>query len=142
MTGRQLALDLPYRPALGREDFLVGHANAEAVAFIDRWPHWPSRVLALTGPPGSGKSHLAEVWRERAGARLITCTDLSLARIPASIGEGALVIEDAPGERLDERALFHLLNLAREEGVFVVLTARLAPRAWAVELPDLVSRLK
>src|SRR4051794_4602062 len=121
MTGRQLALDLPYRPALGREDFLVGSANAEAVAFIDRWPDWPSRMLALIGPPGSGKSHLAEVWRQRTGARLIACSDLSLTRIPGLIGEGALVIEDAPGERLEERGLFHLLNLAREEGVFVVL---------------------
>src|SRR4051794_9779773 len=115
MTGRQLALDLPHRPALGREDFLVGNANAEAVAFMDGWPRWPSRVLALVGPAGSGKSHLAEVWRQRAGGRLIACSDLCLAGIPSLVAEEALVIEDAPGARLDERALFHLLNLAREE---------------------------
>ncbi|MFL5259398.1 MAG: chromosomal replication initiator DnaA [Hyphomicrobiales bacterium] len=142
MSGRQLVLGLPHRPALGREDFLVAKPNEKAVSMIDRWPDWPSRALALVGPPGSGKSHLAEAWRQRAGGLTIGAADLSLAQVPSLIAEGALVVEDAPGEGLDERGLFHLLNLTREEGAFVLLTSRLNPPAWTIELPDLVSRLK
>jgi chromosomal replication initiation ATPase DnaA len=142
MSGRQLVLGLPHRPALGREDFLVAKPNEKAVALIDRWPDWPSRALALVGPPGSGKSHLAEAWRQRAGGRVIPASDLVLPQIPSFIADGALVVEDVRGERLDERGLFHLLNLTREENAFVLLTSRLNPLAWNLELPDLVSRLK
>jgi len=42
----QLILDLPVRPALGREDFFVAESNATAVAWIDRWPDWPARADA------------------------------------------------------------------------------------------------
>jgi chromosomal replication initiation ATPase DnaA len=142
MSGRQLVLGLPHRPALGREDFLVARPNEKAVSVIDRWPDWPSRALSLIGPPGSGKSHLAEAWRQRAAGFAVAASDLSLEQIPELIAKGALVVEDAPGERLDERGLFHLLNLTREEGAFVLITSRFNPLAWKLELPDLVSRLK
>ena len=51
------------------------------------------------------------------------------------------MVEDAP-TRLDERALFHLLNLMREEEAYVLITAREAPGSWNVTLPDLMSRLR
>ena len=54
--------------AMGREDFLVSPSNADAVAWIDRWPDWPGPALVIVGPPGSGKTHLGQVWRQQAGA--------------------------------------------------------------------------
>ena len=66
--GTQLALDLRHRVAMGREDFLVSPSNADAVAWIDRWPDWPGPALVIVGPPGSGKTHLGQVWRQPAGA--------------------------------------------------------------------------
>src|SRR5438105_1802381 len=73
---RQIPLDLGSRVAVGREDFLVGPANESAVGWIDRWPAWPAPVLILNGPPASGKTHLAAVWRERAKATVINPGDL------------------------------------------------------------------
>lgn len=140
--GRQLAFDLPHRPATGRDDFLVTPSNAKAVALIDLWPNWPSHALILLGPPGSGKSHLAAVWHEATGARVIGPADISKAVVPQLLEQGALVIEDAPGEGLDEAGLFHLLNLAREQKASILITARQAPLGWGVALPDLISRLK
>ena len=64
----QLSFDLPVRAALGREDFFVSPANAEAVAMVEGWQGWPSRKLVLTGPAGAGKTHLAHVWAGLAGA--------------------------------------------------------------------------
>ena len=63
---RQIPLDLPVRAALGREDFLVSEGNALAVAQIDGWRDWPGRRLALVGPEGAGKTHLAAVWAQEA----------------------------------------------------------------------------
>lgn len=135
---RQLPLDLGFRPALGRADFYVGASNADAVAWIDRWPEWPNHVLALFGPPGCGKSHLVQVFAARAGANVTTAAALNESLITAS---GALAVEDCDALP-DERALFHIFNAMREQKRSLLLTARRPPAQWQVKLPDLASRLK
>src|SRR5262245_55878785 len=65
---KQLAFDLPLDPRFGREDFLVSPSNEEAYGRIECWPDWPDTILLLTGPKGSGKSHLASIWAESARA--------------------------------------------------------------------------
>ncbi|MGH6780227.1 MAG: chromosomal replication initiator DnaA, partial [Bradyrhizobium sp.] len=106
------------------------------------WPEWPSRALMLVGPEGSGKSHLAAIWAELAGARSTAAHALSPVNVPAALATGALVVEDLRSGDFDERALFHLLNLAREDAAFVLMTARLPAAALPVELRDLGSRLR
>ena len=138
---RQLVLDLPFRPALGADDFLVTKANEAAVAAIDAWPDWPNPVLLLTGPPGSGKSHLSEVWRTRSQARMARPEDLGTGDLPALLQTGALVIEDLPGKTLNETALFHLINLSRELKASLLLTSQTPPSRWGLKLKDLISRL-
>ena len=146
MTGergpRQLTLDLDHAESFARDDFLDGPPNAAALALIDNWPDWPSRMVALVGPEGSGKSHLASIWAAQAGARRIAARALVERDVPAALVTGALVVEDAAGAAFDETAMFHLLNLAREERAFLLLTARMAPASWSVRTPDLASRLK
>jgi chromosomal replication initiation ATPase DnaA len=139
---RQLALALPHAESLSRDNFLEGPANAAALALIDRWPDWPNRIMLLVGPEGAGKSHLATIWAEQAGARSTTAQALTAAAVPGALATGALVIEDLSPSSCDERALFHLMNLAREDQAFVLMTARLSPSASDIELRDLRSRLR
>lgn len=139
---RQLVLDLPLRTALGRDDFLVTPSNAAAVAMIDRYPDWPHHGVVLVGDGGSGKSHLLEVWRQASGARLVAASDLAQEPPDRLLASGAVAIDGAPGEALDERALFHLLNLARQTGGHVLIASDTDPAQWKVKLPDLASRLK
>jgi chromosomal replication initiation ATPase DnaA len=112
---------------LAREDFLGGPSNATALALIDAWPEWSSRAAVLAGPEGSGKSHLAAIWAQAAGARRVAARSLEESGVPAALATGAIVVEDAAPGEFDERALFHLLNLAREDEAFVLLTARTPP---------------
>lgn len=137
---RQLPLALDHAESFAREDFLGGPSNAVALALIDAWPDWSHRMVMLTGPEGSGKSHLAAVWAHAAGARLIAARALEEANVPSALATGALVVEDIAAGTFDETALFHLLNLAREHKAFVLLTARTVPVTFAI--PDLASRLK
>ena len=139
---RQLAFALPHAESLSRDNFLEGPANAEALALVDRWPDWPNRIMLLVGPEGSGKSHLASIWAEQAGARSTSAHALTAAGVPGALATGALVIEDLKPAEFDERAMFHLMNLAREDEASVLITARLAPSAFEIELRDLRSRLR
>ena len=127
---RQLRLELDRVLRPGRADFVTSPANAEALARMDAWPDWPGGVLALVGPAGSGKSHLAAVWADRAGAA--AWDDAGAPSRPA-------VVEDADRRPTGE-ALFHLLNAAAGAGG-VLLTARTRPAVWPSALPDLRSRL-
>lgn len=139
---RQLVLDLPHRAALGRDDFLVTPSNAAAVALIDRYPDWPHYGVVLSGAAGSGKSHLLEVWRQRSGARMVDAGEIGRMAPETVTDGGALAIDGAPGKRLDERALFHLLNLTRQTGGHVLIASDSDPASWPVTLPDLATRLK
>jgi chromosomal replication initiation ATPase DnaA len=144
VTSRQLVLDLPARPALGRADFFVSPANALAVALVDRWPDWPMRRLAVVGPRGAGKTHLAHVWSARAGATIVPVEDLTALAVAEVAADAALAVEDA--DRVGglgpaaEEALFHLCNRLATGGS-LMLSGREPPARWQVGLPDLASRL-
>jgi chromosomal replication initiation ATPase DnaA len=139
---RQLAFALPHAESLTRDNFLEGPANEAGLALIDSWPDWPNRIMLLVGPEGSGKSHLATIWAEQAGARATAAHALTAASVPGALATGALVVEDLKPQGFDERALFHLMNLAREDEAFVLMTARIPPSAFEIELRDLRSRLR
>ena len=139
---RQLAFTLPHAESLTRDNFLEGAANAQALALIDTWPDWPNRVMMLAGPEGSGKSHLASSWASEAGARSVAAHTLTSANVPGELATGALVVDDLDPSSFDERALFHLLNLAREDGAYILLTGRVPPSSFDITLHDLRSRLR
>jgi chromosomal replication initiation ATPase DnaA len=139
---RQLTFALPHAESLSRDDFLEGPSNARALALVENWPDWPNRVMMMVGPEGSGKSHLAAIWAAESGARTIAAHALTPATVPGALATGALVVEQLEPGGFDERAVFHLLNLAREEEAFVLMTGRILPSAYTVELRDAGSRLR
>ncbi len=142
LAPRQLVLALNHSVSFARDDFLRGPSNTAAFTLIDQWPDWPDRIVALIGSEGSGKSHLASIWAEATGARILSAKLLSVTDLPAALATGALVVEDLEAESFDERALFHLINLAREERAYVLVTARTSPTSFPVTIRDLASRLR
>lgn len=136
MSAEQLPLGFNPQPALTADDFIPTPANEAALAWLNRWPDWPSYGLVLVGPRGSGKTHLAHIWAHKADARLATSLDLVLPP--------RLVIEDAcrwPEEAATEEKFFHLLNhIAGNKGALLI-TATTPPAQWKIKLPDLRSRL-
>jgi chromosomal replication initiation ATPase DnaA len=139
---RQLVLDLPVEARFGRDEFLVSASNEAAFRLIERWPDWSDPLLQLAGPAGSGKSHLAAIWAARSGARVVAAADVALAAVPDLAAAPALVIEDVDRRPVDEPALFHLVNRAREAAVPVLFTAAQPLGPGLIATPDLLSRLR
>jgi chromosomal replication initiation ATPase DnaA len=137
----QIPLDFGHQSAAGREDLIVSDRLSAVVGLIDRWPDWPSPVVVVAGPTGSGKSHLASVWAEQAGAVRVQVNEADAGALAAATA-GPVLVEDVDRSGLDETALFHLINTVRESGTTMMMTTRLWPAAWNVTLPDLASRLK
>lgn len=140
-TPEQLVFELPHRTAMGLEDFLVSRSNEAAVDLVDRWPDWPIGAAVIAGAKGSGKTHLANVWLSRANGKAFEASAISRDTVPAVAASGAVLIEDIQ-RASDEAALFHLLNLVREQRLQILLTTDTAPGDLPITLPDFRSRLK
>jgi chromosomal replication initiation ATPase DnaA len=137
---QQLPLAFGHDAASGRDDLVISDPVSAAASIVDRWPDWASPVVIITGPEGSGKSHLAEVWRKKSGARRVSLQPGGGAVEAA--GLGPVLFEDADRVGFDETELFHLINAVRSASQTLLITARSWPLAWGVILPDLTSRLK
>lgn len=120
-----MTFDLPLRVAQGRHDFWVSPSNEMAVAWIDKYPDWPSPFLIIYGPQSSGKTHLKNVWDTKSGGYSVDNVD-------------DVII----GDRDAEETLFHKFNAMKEEGVYGLLTASSPPSEWNFIIPDLASRMK
>lgn len=135
---RQLPLDLGHEPGYSRDDLIVSAANMAAVDIVDRWPAWISPVVILAGPTGSGKTHLAAVWKASTDAIIVDARNIGTAAGKA----GPFLIDDIGTGPIDEAGLFHLINTVRQSGTSLLMTSRVWPANWPVKLPDLASRLK
>jgi len=123
------------------DKLVVAEANRDAAKLLTDWRAWPHGALAISGPGGSGKTHLALAWALEVGARQVSA--LAAAEDAAAIfreSGGRLFIDDADAER-DEPMLWRVLDLARAERGAVLLAGTEAPSVWAVQTPDLRSRL-
>ncbi len=135
----QYVFEYDHQPAFDEAEFLVADSNAEARAWIDRWPDWDGRGLAIWGPRGSGKSHLADIWRRRSGARQVNAAEID-PDFFASWQCSNLVLQE-PAGGFSESGLLHVVNLVKEEGGYLLITDTAPPARWRVSLPDLRSRL-
>lgn len=139
---RQLILDIVPPPAFGPEDFLVAPSNQLAFDFVAAWPRWPSATAILVGPSGVGKSHLLEIWRRRSQATTLPVSALTDRDVPRLMPEeGRVALECAANAEIEQPALFHLLNAARENRGHVLIASLTPPTFWGLTLPDLISRL-
>lgn len=138
----QMSFDLPIASAMTREDFILDGANQKAFDMIVSWPDWPTDVIVLAGPVGSGKSHLAAIHSQQSGAKLLNNDDLPKPEDLPVLGSTPVIVEDAYAVQLDETRMFHLLNHVRERASTLLITSRSWPESWPLTLPDLRSRLR
>ena len=138
----QFVLPLDGPPRFGRDDFLAAPCNLAALSIIERWPDWPDCVMVLRGAAGAGKSHLGAIWADLSAAPSVRGSDVDAGMVDRLRAAGAILVEDADRPSRDERSLFHLVNAARQNRCYLLLTARSHPTHWGIGVPDLLSRLR
>ncbi|WP_189434488.1 DnaA ATPase domain-containing protein [Pseudovibrio japonicus] len=145
MTGstgpQQLPLVLPHEEALGVDDYLVSTSNQAAFNLISNWPEWPSAIVTLQGPIGSGKTHLVNAWQELSGAQIVGGDELEYLDLTALAEAGPVAVEDLHAG-FDEASLFHLFNAVRLTGGNMLMTTREWPNTFDLKTKDLASRFR
>ncbi len=140
MKAAQLILDLPHFQSWDEADFFITSGNEQALRLIAQWPDWQSPAVIVFGPPQSGKTYLAKIWQNRSKASFVEASGLAAHVWTKPFTP--LIVEDIGTAAFDETALFHHLNLAREHGSSILLTAQTPPGQWNLKLPDLRSRIR
>lgn len=149
----QMALRLRWPAQQSFAHYRVGD-NALALAAGVRAASDPAAPwVLLSGPTGSGKSHLLLAACQQASAAGRSAQYLPLADLPEADAEqairglggtGLIAVDDLDalaGRRAWQHALFDLYNRAAAEGTTMLFAAREPAAALALELPDLRSRL-
>lgn len=146
----QLLLDLSYKPDYSSANFMKSSCNWEALEWIDRWPNWPMKMIAIYGEPSCGKTHLAHIWQEKSGASYLNFAEaLRLSPEKVVKANQAIILDNADlypptntqSQKNQEEWLFHFYNLIKENHSDLLICSRQAPNHWVVTLPDLRSRL-
>ncbi len=146
----QLIFNLNGKCGVGLENFFISKSNELAVNVVKNWKEWPTKKLLLIGPPGSGKSHLAEFWAEEVGADKISIGDIGDFDIVRLSEKRGLLIDNIDKlatlsfthQRIVEEKLFYLLNLTMQTSCYFMMTSSTALSSWGLKLPDAISRLK
>lgn len=147
----QIPLQLEPPRADRFEDFVAG-PNSAALAAVRHLLDEPSGLLFLSGPPGSGKSHLLNALCHAARARGLAAFYLALKRVPWEAAAGLeglqsldlVCVDDldrVAGDPTWERALFRCFNEVRAAGARLLVSSSQPLPALPIGLPDLASRL-
>lgn len=134
----QLGLDLTVRRTdYRRSNFVVTAANAGALGLTLAFLESNEPGLAVTGPPGSGKTHLLHILAEAGGGEVIEAAALD----GAGGDPGALMIVDN-AHNADPKRLLALLETVRARRGRIAIAGSAGPRSWAHGLRDLETRLE
>jgi DnaA regulatory inactivator Hda len=137
----QQTFPIDFTPSYGRKNFIEASCNTIALQTIEQWPNWPSYGLVVYGPKGSGKTHLAHIFSQKAGAVFLGREKLRDPKLFVTLPPAANVIVDEVDVAALEEPLFHLLNFLKNENGTLLMTAENPPAEWPVKLPDLRSRI-
>ena len=146
----QLPFDFAHRPYLGRDDFIKAPCNSEALDLIELWPQWPSFALCIYGPEHCGKTHLTHIFEEIVATKThspyplprMEAKDINIDIIHLLFDKNKCLVVENINSEINEEALFHLFNLYRDQGGFILFTSNVAPARLSIKLADLSSRLK
>lgn len=149
-TAKQLPIDFIHETLYEREDFMVSKSNIEAIKAVDEWPNWPYFSLCIYGPEGSGKTHISHIFADNVYTKtnakqkipLVRARGIKLENIYRFFEESkCLIVENLDDKYINEEALFHLYNLYKNEGGYILFTTTKPPARMNFKLADLQSRL-
>ena len=137
----QLVLKFPEHRAYKKEDFYVSPSNQEAYDFINSWPKWIKRIVNIFGPPGSGKSHLSSILKNKTSCLKINSSELNEKIFYKFKTKEVLIIENL-NEKISEELLFSLWNVALQDNKYFLINSEKPISSYKFKLPDLISRVK
>lgn len=131
---KQFSLNLPIEQDYHQDDYIISACNYEAHKAVYHPESWVDRRILLLGESGSGKTHLSNIFAKHYNAVFVQAAD----ELPEPNLPHQALIVDGINDISNEEWLFHIINHAKEDGHYLLMTTNTYP---AYKLRDLQSRL-
>jgi len=136
----QLILKFPTQKAYQKEDFYVSQSNQEAYDYINSWPKWIKKIINIFGPPGSGKTHLTSILKNKTSYLEVYSHEIN-EKIFSKFKTKEILILENLDEKIDEKLLFSIWNMALQDNKYFLITSTKPINLLNFKLQDLVSRI-
>jgi chromosomal replication initiation ATPase DnaA len=135
----QLTFKFPFKTNYFEEDFYVSTNNFNAYKLIESWPKWSSRYINIYGPPGCGKTHLANIFKKKINSFFVKASELNDNSLPLIKLKECLIIDDYKNN-IEEKLFYSTLNQSHQCNQYVIINSLRSIRSSNVQLKDLMSR--
>jgi len=131
---QQIFFDFKTNSLFDINNFFVNQTNVKAFTLISN-SNFLDNII-LVGPRKSGKSHLANIWKNNKNALIFE------NNIDEIISQNKNVLIDNLFNDFDEEKIFYLINHCISHKLNVLVTSDIDLYEYNFNLPDLLSRLK
>lgn len=131
------------------ENFVVSESNEDAFDFITHLNKCGlySKFFAIIGESGAGKTHLANILKNRIGAKFLNLEEFknqSTERFYKNLSkiiqkDRAYILDGIEGT--DEESLLYIVNLIENKNAKLLMTSRKNLESLNFQIPDLKSRI-
>ena len=137
----QLLLKFDYKINFNEHDFYLSKSNSEAFNMVNKWPNWEKKILNISGEKFSGKSHLANIFRQKSKAFLVTGQEINNSVFKNLKLFESIIIDDFE-KCYDEKILYSIFNLIDQDNKYLLINSLKPINEIEFILPDLSSRAK
>ena len=137
----QLTFKFPFKTTYYKNDFYVSSNNFEAYKLIENWPKWPGRFVNIFGPKGCGKTHLANILKQKINSLFIDASHLNDNSLKNLKLKECLIIDNFDNN-IEEKLLYSTLNQCSQSDQYVVINSLFSIKKSKVNLSDLRSRFE
>ena len=137
----QLTFKFPFKTTYYENDFYVSSNNFEAYKLIENWPKWPGRFVNIFGPKGCGKTHLANILKQKIDSLFIDASHLNDDSLKNLKSKECLIIDNYDNN-IEEKLLYSTLNQSSQSNQYVVINSLFSIKTHKVNLNDLRSRFE
>ena len=137
----QLLLNFNQNQNFNYNDFYVSKSNYFAFQLIETWPKWEKNIINISGEEHSGKSHLAEIFRQKYKAFKFTEMELNDKNLKSLKVHENLILEDFENKS-SEKLIYSLFNLVEQDNKYLIINSNIPLIKMNFTLDDLNSRVK
>ena len=123
------------------DDFYVSSSNYFAFKLIETWPKWEKNIVNICGEKYSGKSHLAEIFKQKYKALKFTENQLNDKLFKSLKLHENLILENFKNN-IDEKLIYSLFNLVDQDNKYLIINSNIPLTKMSFKLSDLSSRSK
>ncbi|MFI3241974.1 MAG: DnaA/Hda family protein [Alphaproteobacteria bacterium] len=137
---KQSALKLELPTLMGIEDFFISSSNEQAYSAIDCFWYKEFFAFNIYGKEGCGKTHLVNIFKDKYNALVISAKNVNMKNYDTFFYKNSILAIEDIDENIDCEAMFHLYNVYKNEGGYILFTSKKPLNQIITPIKDLNSR--